>query len=253
MKYLILTFFLVWTLPGNIRASLIASGGASWGSSQQDADRLTTNVRDGKGLVLGGNLDPDTPANYTLDATADGNTGFGQNTAWSAHLNNLPVDELYLIIDLGQDYLLDSMNVFNFTVSTTPNNRTNRGVNQADIYYRTNAAGPGNNSNTTPFDTGPYEVFDGTGWTLSGTAGSQTFTRSIAAGTSIAPDNVLLNGIQARYIAFDINSSHGSSTLVGFAELQFFGTAIPEPSTLLLFTGGLAGLYFTRRRAHPAP
>ena len=121
------------------------------------------------------------------------------------------VENHWIAFDLGEVLALGSMNVFNFGVSSGVNNA--RGVNQGDVYFRSDSFGSNSDSNDTPFDN--------TGWALLGPAGAQTFDIGPTDGLFQGATNVLLP-ITARYIAIDINSSHGDSTLVGLGEVQFF-------------------------------
>ncbi|MFI4911462.1 MAG: family 16 glycosylhydrolase [Sedimentisphaeraceae bacterium JB056] len=119
-------------------------------------------------------------------------------------------------VDLGSSYSLGTLKLWNFNMD----GYTDRGVNQADVYYSNSASDPGN-----PVD-------NPSNWTLVGTAGSQTFTEAsgrsdYGSNTSYSmPDIVNLYGITARWISLDINSNHGSAYL-GISELQV--TEEPDP------------------------
>lgn len=58
--------------------------------------------------------------------------------------------------------------------------------------------------------------------------------------------------IDARYVKFSLNSSHGGNAgFIGLSEVQFNGApaAVPEPASLGLLGLGMAGLAASRRRA----
>lgn len=173
-------------------------------------NRTPAQTVDGSGL--NDSATPDDPASWTHQG---GTTEFGVDLNWLAFASEadpLPgVENHWIAFDLGEVLALGSMNVFNFGVSSGVNNA--RGVNQADIYYRSDSFGSNSDSNDTPFDN--------TGWALLGTAGAQTFDIGPTDGLFQGATNVPLP-ITARYIAVDINSSHGDSTLVGLGEVQFF-------------------------------
>ena len=69
----------------------------------------------------------------------------------------------------------------------------------------------------------------------------------------LAPDIFDLGGVEAQYVRFDINSSHGGdNNFVGLNEVQFFQAVIPEPASVAIWSLiglGLAGFgYFRMRR-----
>ncbi|NNM28078.1 MAG: hypothetical protein HKO57_01030, partial [Akkermansiaceae bacterium] len=190
--------------------------------ASREPGRVLNGVSNGGGFTADGSITTAAlPADYRLDSTVGGTGTFGQVTNWTGN----SATAQWFRVDLGADYSLDSMAFFNLCVNAAGAASTlNRGVLQADIYYRSAAAGPGGNSNGDGVD------FDATGWTLLGTAGTQMFTKVPAPGdTSIAPDVVSFGGVTARYVAFDINSAHSGSN-VGIAELLFFeSSGVPDP------------------------
>lgn len=202
-----------------------------------------------EGIVLGGNLDPNVASNYTLDPTAAGVSSFGQDTAWTARGT---AAAQWVILDLGSDTKLSSMNLFQF--ATFNGNNSNRGTNGFDVYLATDVdvltAGSGTsqiigmNVGTTASPNNATD-FDSTGFTLFGTG----FTLAETSGTGIqSPLNVDLSNATARYIAIDILSNHGSGEDVGLSEIQVFAL-VPEPSQGLLILATLAAFGARRRRS----
>ena len=174
------------------------------------ANRTPVSAIDGSGLNVP--TTPDEPASWTHQG---GSGTFGETLNWLAFARTtdpLPgVENHWIAFDLGETVPLGSMNVFNFGVSTGGNNA--RGVNQGDIYYRTDSFGNNSDNNDA--------AFDKTGWKILGTAGDQTFEIGPNDGSFQGATNVRLP-ISARYIAIDVNSSHGDSNFVGLGEVQFF-------------------------------
>ena len=186
--------------------------------STATSNRTPLSAVDGSGLNA-----PATPG-VPSAWTHQGGTGtFGGDWNWLAFARStdpLPgVDNHWIAFDLGAAIELDSMNVFNFGVASGGNNA--RGTNQADIYYRSDSFGTNSDNNHT--------AFDSTGWTLLGTAGTQSFAIGPNDGSFQGATNVPLGGITARYFAIDINSSHGDSNFVGLGEVQFFDSNVTDP------------------------
>ena len=236
----LLNFLIVFSslvlLPVAANAALIAIGN-TYASSEVSTDRAAIHATNGSNVNFIGSLGQEgDPSKYTH--TGGGNN-FGQfNVNWLSA--NTGPDAQWLAVDLGGSYLLDFLNFFNFSTSGTANTNNGRGIQQGDIYYRTDSLGSNTHLNGS--------AFDSTGWTLLGTAGSQTFTLGPSNGSDASPDTIALGGITARYIAIDANSNFaGGSNYAGIGEVQLFGTAIPEPgkASLLFLAGAFAAL---RRR-----
>ena len=126
---------------------------------------------------------------------------------------------LWLKLDLGANYNLYSLRVWNGGVFRLDNNGES-GINQADLYYSSAAADPGDDFST--------------GWTLIGTQGTQTFAQATPAsrtgGTFAVTDDIDLNGIDARWFAIKANTNHGHADWTGIAEVQFI-ESIGDPDT----------------------
>lgn len=207
-----------------------ASGDANDRSSEQAINGSNLNF-------IGAPGEEDDPSKYTHTG---GNTSFGQGPNWLGRdePDRTDAGKLWFAVDLGGEYIVDTLNFFNFGVSTSANNT--RGLQQADIYYSTESLGNNADNNGLPFDN--------TGWSIFGVAGEQMFSMGPTDGNELGPDTIDLGGITARFIAFDVNSTFpgGTAGQAGIGEVQFFGTLIPEPSTLLLI--GLSGAAFCALR-----
>ncbi len=112
-------------------------------------------------------------------------------------------------IDLGQSYELNSLKLWNFNMA----GYTNRGIQQADIYYSNSSTDPGN-----PTD-------NPGNWTLLST---ETFSQASGRndyGTNTdfnMPNTVDMTGATAQWIALDINTNHGDPGYTGISEIQAF-------------------------------
>jgi len=87
------------------------------------------------------------------------------------------------------------------------------------------------------------------GFTLGGATGTvasiTTFAR--APGLDTYTGQYFSTSFDARYVKFDISSNYSSTyNYIGLSEVQFTGTAVPEPNAALL--GGLGVLALLRRR-----
>jgi hypothetical protein len=75
---------------------------------------------------------------------------------------------------------------------------------------------------------------------------------SVAPGDSVTPfgDTLPLGVTGVRYVKFDIFTAINSTSYVGLSEVQFFGSPVPEPSTLALLVAGAITLlaYAWRKR-----
>ena len=78
--------------------------------------------------------------------------------------------------------------------------------------------------------------------------GSHTFAINPAGNDYAKTEELTLGGINARWVALDIQNNYGHSDWMSIGELQFDGNLVPEPSTLLLALLGLALLPRRRRR-----
>ena len=106
----------------------------------------------------------------------------------------------WLKFDLGQNYNLDQLRVWNGDFFRADTNNSDRfSANQADLYYSSAAADPGDDF--------------GANWTLFGVAGTLNLTKPVGSGESSGTfgvtDEIDLNGIDARWLAIKVNSTYG--------------------------------------------
>ncbi|MBN1588735.1 MAG: PEP-CTERM sorting domain-containing protein [Pirellulales bacterium] len=163
------------------------------------------------------------------------------------------VEHAWLIIDLGDSYSVDSINIWNYNHEggidgETPAGELARGVKEFNLWIR-NDGTTGNNAQNSNL------AFDSNGWTQIGS------TNSLQPGTGF-DDYVgqifALDG-NATHVAIDILSNHDGTVvyhgedpyelfdaygpLVGLSEVRVYADAVPEPSTLaLLILVGCMGL-----------
>lgn len=234
MKTLLTSALFLFVLGNFVQADLlVVSGGIA---SNYFDDRSPMQTFDGTGLNSPADLnDP------TLYTNTGGANNFAQQENWLADgrtaNGNPPVGDNWIAYDLGGVATLDVMNIFNLGVSTGGNNA--RGADAVSIYYRADGS-YGNNSDRS--DT----AFDNAGWTL--IADANLAIGSIADDTgALGPDAFDLGGMMASNIAIDVKTTHGDENFIGLGEVQFFGTAVPEPGSSSLLLLGLAMIALRRR------
>jgi hypothetical protein len=201
-------------VPTNTNGTATRSG---WASSElTDYNRQAFRITDGSGLGSVG----------TLYRTHSNNP---HQTMWLSH-NPAGFPALdpnpYVIVDLGAEYLVDSMHIWNYNESGS----LTRSVKDLDIRSSTTLGSGGNPPATDTFELEQSLVL------LAGT-GSGSYE-----GQRINFDTAFL----ARYIMLDVNSNFGGDDY-GLSEVQFFAV-VPEPSSLGVIALGALGLLARRRR-----
>jgi hypothetical protein len=155
-------------------------------------------------------------------------------TSWLTPNGNDPSDD-WIEWDLGASYTLNSIQVWN----VNNNGNATFSTEDVDIYF-SNAASPGDPEGA---GSANWIHYTGSEVTLPQAPASNNtgFDLATVAGSALPASAV-------RFVRFELNSGyHGTNTYTGIAEIQFDGTAIPEPSSLALI--GLGGLaFFLRRR-----
>ena len=144
--------------------------------------------------------------------------------------------------DLGDAYVLDSVQVWNFNHGSYDGS----GLREVDIYVSA-AAAPGD-----------PEGAGAANWTKIGDNVSFTVAPALSTYAGFDLETVvgnILPNTAVQFVRFEVNSTHFSddpsvptswTTGVALSEIQFDGTAVPEPSTTALL--GLGGLALILRR-----
>ena len=142
-------------------------------------------------------------------------TNLPNGTMWLTNTSQA-VSAAYIVFDLGAEYDLESMDIWN---SNGPSSEPGRGVKDMEVLVSA----------------------DNSTWTSMG-----NYTLAIAPGDAYVPftDTHSLAADGVRYVKFDIATNFDNNIygLVGLSEVRF----IPEPATLVLL--GVGGLAFLRRQ-----
>lgn len=199
-------------LAGSAQAGLITGVTATSNSEEIGFGRLAIKAVDGTGMT--------SATTHSNSASTMWMSEVGQATSTSS--------DVYLLIDLGAVYAVDSFTVWNYNEDASAGRDNTRGVNAVVIEYGTSVTGSDIDSaatlaGVTNFARASPNRFNNFTGELFDPAGSFT----------------------ARFIKINVDSNHGgNSNVVGLAEIQF--TAVPEPSSLSLLA--LGGLLVARRR-----
>jgi hypothetical protein len=205
------------TAQAGIIDILGGGGGITASSDYYQADNpgmhMDTGVIDGNGLDVTGILHSKITAAHT-----------GQWFSASA-----VVADQWVQFDLGAVYDISSFEVWNEYEGWTQD----RGTDAVSITYGTAITGALADGTIAPI-------------TNPGTLSITKFAQAPA--TNPYTGETFTEAFTAQYIQFNIGTNHGATAtgLVGLAEVQFDGTLVPEPATMLLL--GLGGLVLRRRR-----
>ncbi len=204
-------------------ASLTATASSTIGSN----NRQEVKAVNGAGIE-GRDSDGDFVGDSHL-ATPTGNEVNWMSSTLGTELGDgsLVGDDVWFKVDLGRQFGLEEIRVWNFNATGVD---TDRGVSSVNLYLSTSATDPGDDF--------------AADWTLFSAA--VPLAEATGLNTYNAFDSIAMKGEEARWVAFEILDNHGDSLFVGLGELQFFG--VPEPSSLLLACLGLAAVGLIRRK-----
>jgi len=140
------------------------------------------------------------------------------------------IDDQWIVYDLGDTYDVNGIYVWNYWDS--PANGSTQGAKDVDVLFATTL------DNTFGTQASVDNDFSGL---ISAVFPQMTdVTSNQGTGGLVS----LGSATTARYVLFNINTSHGHVNRVGIGEIRF--TNIPEPSSLALL--GLGSLLLLRRR-----
>ena len=193
-------------------------------------DRQALHLIDSSGLDING---PGTHSNVP-----EGFHWLSDGIGWSATTTDDP--DPFVTFDLGGTYNLDGTTIWNYNERGffSGGNFTIRGTSSLRIETATTFAGPHTSLGTFNLTEAPGDEVTSFGDTLS-LSGPGTL------GVSFIRFDIISNFNGAN---FDTGTPGNEWSFVGLSEVQFTGTAIPEPSTGLLCVLGLTGLTFLRKR-----
>ncbi len=229
MKIRLLSVVIILGMVCVSMAELVKPQGAiagSWydsGSAGKETQRAPTHMIDGTGLVFTGAIGEE--HDYTKYQIAPCINEHGVYTCWTGYAADKNIDKLWAIIDLGQIYELDAINIFNFNPLLNGVN-TDRETQSLDIWVREDSGFSNSNLDGVQFSTN--------GWTLLTINNNMTLTQ-YSGGSNESAAGVLsgLQGIKGRYVALDINSSYGNAIYSLIDEVQVFGSLSISESQLL--------------------
>lgn len=140
--------------------------------------------------------------------------------------NPLPA---FVVFDLGGNYDLDSLKVWNYNEAFASPTLVQRGANSVDISV---ASAPG----------GPFTALGNFNFTIAPGTTDVDFGQVIDLSSFTAANN-------AQLVRFDILTNHGGdNSFAGLSEVRFSGAVVPEPASAGFIALALAGLVLRRRR-----
>ena len=156
----------------------------------------------------------------------------GNGLVGKVHINNPPGGSMWLTsgtdaaptyeIDLGGEYDLDQLRVWNYNENANPTCCLDRGVQSADIFVA-----------------GADGVFGGLP-----AVQNATFAKAPGTNTDFS-ETKSLAGIRARYLRMQITSNHGDPSFTGLSEVKVTGTPVtgraPLPATIKAVSSELGG------------
>lgn len=157
-------------------------------------------------------------------------TGFW-DTHWISAAGDSNVVNAWFKIDLGGEYFLEKILVWNGNDNEDPVTLPARRVGQGDVYVSDKVspgAVPTNNASNSD-------------WTL--VTANYTFAPSAGLAQQPFTDSISLGGLKGRFVALNIDSNGGVDNygfkFASLAEVQVF--SVPEPTTAVLLPAGLIG------------
>jgi hypothetical protein len=210
-----------WQLPGGTDLDDLFELASHWLDSDQISKGYVWSFATEASPSIPILIDPNTLTATAYNNYTDRDPVYAVNGAGMTgldHASDTPVYKMWMgansdipkwfKVNLGDSYDMDHMMIYNFNWT----GYTNRGCRNVQIFYSNSVADPGNPVNNPGNWTAAGSTFD-----LTQAPGADDYGTT----NPVAPDDVDLTGITARWISIKINSHYGGN-YCGLSEILFY-------------------------------